>query len=91
MIQKRIKTIIKQIRQDAKEYLNSRDGFTGEAAEELPLVKICQKLRQNTVYRGRKREVKAVGKGIVTTLQQTCEQLKSELKRLELETIGVQS
>jgi hypothetical protein len=48
----RIKLIIKQLRQDAKEHMKSTDRAlnTNETVEQLPLTKICQKLKLNKSY-----------------------------------------
>ena len=71
--------IIKQLREDAHDYLGGGDkqglpcSFTKlNSAREQPLQKICSKLKLNKSYL-RKRENKAAQKGMLQTLELAAE------------------
>ena len=87
LMEKRIHTIINQLRQDAREYLTPKDTVGEASLEEMPLQKICQKLRNSKRYR-KKREVKASEKGMIETLELTAEQVRKDIDELDRKLRG---
>lgn len=78
----KIKALIKQLRKDAKAYLDYRDH---ENIEEIPIHKIYNKLRKNERYI-KKRETKALSKGVIDTIQNVAAELNEELNKIKRET-----
>lgn len=74
--------MIQQLRKDAKAYLSYRDH---ENVDEIPLHKIWNKLKKNDRYM-KKRETKALEKGVIDTIQSVASQLNEELKKVKEQT-----
>ena len=66
--------------------MKPKDSFscTGQTIQKIPISKICRKLNANKGY-CKKRENKALSKGLITTLEVTATQLKKELEALEIQ------